>query len=245
VHPIIAITGPDRVGKATQAQLLSEDLKATLVSFPDYKTLTGQLIRACLTNSELLLCRELSDKTIPRVLEYTETRETWTKRSEHFQALNFIARVEKQDYIREALKSGPIVGDRYISDALVYGKVDGCNLEWVRALQKPLIPEDLTIVLMGPQFPREEIADVNETNLLFRQNIIRTYEELTLVEPNWYMIHTVIPSTHPTSILDWTEKQKQESILLTYEKIRECVLSVLEDRVHFSSISTDQEIIHS
>lgn len=196
---IVTLSGGDRVGKATQAKLLAERLGAKLMSFPDYETITGQLIRACLTGSRVQLERSLHSGK--KILEQKLTSaEWWEKSPYHFQCLNNMARLDAQEEIRATLDGGThIVMDRYDVDALVYGAQDGCRLSWIESLISCLIPSDVVIVLNGPSFSRSEIADCNESDSDFSAAIKRRYLSMAEIY-GWSVVHTVDAPDRETSI---------------------------------------------
>jgi len=172
---LITITGPDRVGKNTQAYLLSKAMHAKLFSFPDYSTMTGQLVRAMLTESTVTFNRKLWKEGM--VVENYDTTSTLTKDSSYeFQCLQLLSRIESQNKIRTALNNYPVVCDRYDVDAIIYGKIDGCDYDWLLNMHKCIQQSDLAIILLGSSFNRDEVADINETNSNYQSQIFSAYE---------------------------------------------------------------------
>jgi len=178
VGKLITITGADRVGKATQSKLLTKVLDARTFSFPNYNSLSGQLVRGALTTSSLRLQRRLEENG--HILEEVQVGAVYDKRENpyHFQCLQMLGRLEAQPVIEEALQHGHVVCDRYDVDALVYGELDGCKKWWLRSFLTCIKPSDLVIILNGPSFDREEYADINEKDLGFMKTIKSRYEEL-------------------------------------------------------------------
>jgi thymidylate kinase len=170
-NKIITLSGCDRVGKGTQAKLLAAAMNAKLFRFPDYNTITGQLIKACLTNGEVSL-RPVDGKG-----ELSAYREIWKKEAHKLQLLHVIDKLDHQEAIEEALKTQDCVMDRYDVDALVYGYVDGCGLDWTDNLLFPIRRSDLVIVLSGASYDRDEEPDVNERNSSYMERVDKAYTE--------------------------------------------------------------------
>lgn len=238
MNRIVTISGADRVGKATSAKLLSEALGATLLSCPAYSSISGQIIRGILTGSNLHLSRYLygepdqplfrSDGEVemaPSVLEFEKIDEILTKDPLGFQCIQAWNRREIQPAIVEALSRGHVVMDRYDIDALVYGTVDGiADLAWIENLNKCLIPSDLVIIIDGPTFSRDEVADSNETDTTFQARVKELYRELA-PKYGWHIVETAItPESWNLSEAD----AKKWSIERTHEKVMEVVRSYFQ-----------------
>jgi hypothetical protein len=109
--------------------------------------------------------------------------------------------------------------DRYLACARVYGRLDGCNSRWIDELLRPLIQEDLVIVLDGPTFDRpDDVPDKNEQDLEFSRAIDMTYRE-TAALYGWEIVQTV-PAPDPDT-----------SVRLTYLRVLELAQRVLGDRI--------------
>src|ERR1700742_1765878 len=112
---LVAFEGIDASGKATQSQLLAAKLGSTRISFPDYNTPSGRIIKAHLSGHSY---------TMPSMYD------DWV-----FQALMTVNRAEKFSLIQKLRASGkPIVFDRYWASAIVYGGLDGVAEDWLYTL---------------------------------------------------------------------------------------------------------------
>jgi dTMP kinase len=127
---IIALEGIDACGKHTQVRMLSEVAEAKGIqvlnlSFPNYLTETGQLIRDMLT----------SEVRGPLLL----------------QSMMTINRYEVSDKIDEAQLMGKlIILDRYWMSGWVYGQTDGIDHDWLETIHRPLVQPHQWIVLDMP-----------------------------------------------------------------------------------------------
>lgn len=130
---IITLEGIDKSGKTTQAQMLSsylqkeKDLLTAHFDFPDYQTDVGKLIYKYLNYSEM--------PSNPEVLHL----------------LYAANRYEIRDMINFHIKEGYVViMNRYYQSNIVYGYVNGLDIEWLSTLDKNMPRSDLTIILDVP-----------------------------------------------------------------------------------------------
>ena len=137
---LIAIEGLDQSGKATQAQLLRDQLRqggtrARLVSFPDYGTSIGEEIARALQGE-----REYG----PEVM----------------QLLYIANRYERKADLERWLDGGlVVVCDRYVASSVAYGEAQGLDVDWLTQTQRLLPASDLTILLdIAPQLAVERKA---------------------------------------------------------------------------------------
>ncbi len=137
---LIAIEGLDQSGKATQAQLLRDQLRqggtrARLVSFPDYGTSIGEEIARALQGE-----REYG----PEVM----------------QLLYIANRYERKADLKRWLDGGlAVVCDRYVASSVAYGEAQGLDVDWLIQTQRLLPASDLTILLdIAPQLAVERKA---------------------------------------------------------------------------------------
>ena len=125
---LIAIEGLDQSGKATQAQLLRDQLRqggtrARLVSFPDYATSIGEEIARALQGE-----RDYG----PEVM----------------QLLYIANRYERKADLERWLEGGlVVVCDRYVASSIAYGEAQGLDGDWLTYTQRLLPESDLTILL--------------------------------------------------------------------------------------------------
>ena len=125
---LIAIEGLDQSGKATQSQLLRDQLRqggtrARLVSFPDYGTSIGEEIARALQGE-----RDYG----PDVM----------------QLLYIANRHERKADLERWLNGGlVVVCDRYVASSVAYGEAQGLDVDWLTQTQRFLPAADLTILL--------------------------------------------------------------------------------------------------
>jgi len=137
---LIAIEGLDQSGKATQAQLLrdqlrQDDIRARLVSFPDYGTSIGEEIARALQGE-----RDYG----PEVM----------------QLLYIANRYERKADLERWLDGGlVVVCDRYVASSVAYGEAQGLDVDWLTQTQRFLPVSDLTILLdIAPELAVERKA---------------------------------------------------------------------------------------
>ena len=125
---LIAIEGLDQSGKATQSQLLRDQLRqggtrARMVSFPDYGTSIGEEIARALQGE-----RDYG----PDVM----------------QLLYIANRHERKADLERWLDGGlVVVCDRYVASSVAYGEAQGLDVDWLTQTQRFLPAPDLTILL--------------------------------------------------------------------------------------------------
>ena len=157
---LIAIEGLDQSGKATQAQLLRDQLRqdgtrARLVSFPDYGTSIGEEIARALQGE-----REYG----PEVM----------------QLLYIANRYERKADLERWLDGGlAVVCDRYVASSVAYGEAQGLDVDWLTQMQRLLPASDLTILLdIAPELAVERKAtgrDRYERDLLLLGRVRDSY----------------------------------------------------------------------
>jgi thymidylate kinase len=126
----IAFEGPDKLGKSTQAKLLSEVLGADLVKFPNENLYSGQVLRKIL-NKELPF------------------------EPASFQALQIMNRFETIPLLQPGKT---YIFDRYKLSGIVYGRCDDLPVKWVRDVCNLIQDPDVTIIFYGT--PYEEDTDI-------------------------------------------------------------------------------------
>ena len=140
VPMLIAIEGLDQSGKATQAQLLRDDLRqrgarARLASFPDYGTSIGEEIARALQGE-----RDYG----PEVM----------------QLLYIANRYERKADLERWLEGGlVVVCDRYVASSVAYGEAQGLDVDWLSQIQRFLPVPSVTILLdIAPELAVERKA---------------------------------------------------------------------------------------
>lgn len=139
---IVAIEGADKVGKQTQTTMLVNTLgrygdKVKLVEVPFRDGATHKLIYWMLANGMA--------KRFPHLFQFV-----------HF-VNKFIFQFTYLVWLR--LTHDVIVLDRWALSSIVYGDATGVNKLFNRFLYWFLISPDVTIILHGPSFKRDEKAD--------------------------------------------------------------------------------------
>ena len=169
---IIVIEGFDQAGKMTQSKLLAKFLKgkkmkSKIFSFPDYRTPIGKEIRRYLGGRRIFP---------PQVIHCLLAANRW----------------EKVGEINEALdKDNVVIMNRYYQSNLVYGTVNGLEMEWLKNLDRGLPKEDLVILLdvkPSESFSRKkEHRDKFESNPEFAQKITEAYRNLA-GDLGWHVV---------------------------------------------------------
>ena len=170
---IIVVEGFDQAGKMTQSKLLAKflktkNIKSKIFSFPDYRTPIGKEIKRYLGGN----------RSFPvQVIHCLLAANRW----------------EKAEEIRDALKQNNVViMNRYYQSNLVYGTVNGLDMQWLQNLDKGLPKEDLVILLdVNPNdsFSRkQERRDKFEENIEFAKKITATYRKLAK-EFGWNIVN--------------------------------------------------------
>lgn len=217
-NKIITISGADLAGKQTQCKLLADAMDIWSISFPQYNTIIGQLIKSALTESRIDLSRIIDSKR-----ELQRTLDTYNKNNMNpyiFQCLQLANRLEFQKAIKEKLKDSHVICDRYDIDSLIYGFVDGCNKHWLEESIKCLIPSDIVLILNNPIFSRNETKDINESNTKFLNDIKKRYIEEAPIY-GWHIIDTIIDDNEPIKGIHQTHIKLCEIIS---EKLSEEIL---------------------
>lgn len=181
---LIAIEGIDASGKATQTKLLASKLGGAVMSFPDYDSITGGLIKAYLGEEWETVTTKVSQLD-PNKLD-----------GMLFQCLQALNRYEVADEIRARAATAPLVFDRYTASGFVYGSEDKVPMDWMRAVHSSLPQPDLWILVDVPveaSFARRpERRDRNETNrpLLERVRVgyLRLFEEMQSKRLPWHVV---------------------------------------------------------
>lgn len=169
----IAIEGIDQSGKKTQSNLIVSRLKrmgvnAVKISFPDYETPVGQLIKKILSE----------DVRVPiEVKHILLSANRWELKPK-------IEQLIKQKFI--------IIFDRYYQSNLAYGVANNLPLSWLENLDSGLPPSDLTILIDIPpevSFRRKESnRDVHEKDMDYLSRVRTCFIELAK-KYNWAIVN--------------------------------------------------------
>lgn len=173
---IIVLEGLDKSGKTTQAKMLFDYLlnkkpgKVVLISFPDYSTQIGKLVRDFLDGKT-----KFSSETLHMLL-----------------AAN---RREKGELIQYYLENGyTILMNRYYHSNLAYGIANGISKEWLLNLEDGMPKEDMTLLLdVEPEITQSRVvknnfdADIFEKDKEFLKRVRSNYLNLAK-EYGWSVI---------------------------------------------------------
>jgi len=170
---IIVIEGFDQAGKKTQSKLLGDFLKSIhkksiTFSFPDYATPVGKEIKNFLDGKR---------KFPPQAIHCLLAANRW----------------EKSKDIQDALsKNYVVIMNRYYQSNLVYGTVNGLDLNWLENLDKGLPKEDMVILLdvkvSDSFFRKKQGRDKFEKDKTFALKIAGTYRKLAK-KYGWYVVN--------------------------------------------------------
>ena len=182
----ITLYGINNIGKSTQALRLVERLKAegfdaVYVKFPVYDVEpTGVYLNQFLRSGE---AQNISEEEL----------QMWF-------AMN---RFQFEPTLREWLKDGKVVvAEDYTGTGIAWGMVKGASMEWLESLNRPLIKEDLAILLDGERFVHAtEEGHLHETNEEFMKLARQVHLELG-ERYGWVKI-PVQPTKDETEALVW------------------------------------------
>lgn len=195
LHKIVTVSGPDRVGKETQSNLLQRVLHPSVrMAFPNYDHWSGKIIRA------LLYGDAFSVTTIDGTFEYSEQRQPLS-----FQYLQEINRLEQQNLIRKTLETHNIIMDRYDVDSIVYGLADGCDLKILLEFDSQRLSSDAVIILTGTSLFRNEKEDQYETDTSLQTRARNNFQALAYMNPSRYAC---------VNVDDFAAKSSQEEDIL-------------------------------
>ena len=182
----ITLYGINNIGKSTQALRLVERLKAegfdaVYVKFPVYDVEpTGVYLNQFLRSGG---AQEISEEEL----------QMWF-------AMN---RFQFEPTLREWLKDGKVVvAEDYTGTGIAWGMVKGASKEWLESLNRPLIKEDLAVLLDGERFVHAtEEGHIHETNEEFMK--LARQIHLDLGEAYGWVKIPVQPTKDETAALVW------------------------------------------
>jgi dTMP kinase len=169
---LIAVEGIDQSGKKTQTELLVKKLKgkgiSTIkISFPDYETPVGQLIKKILSN-EIQVSFEVKH------MLYSANK--WELKPK-------IEELIEQKYT--------IVFDRYYQSNWAYGLANNLAIDWLESLDRDLPHTNLTIVLdLPPNVSlkrKEQNRDIHEKDLEYLLRVRKCFIKLAN-ENKWVIV---------------------------------------------------------
>ncbi|XP_048519714.1 thymidylate kinase [Dendroctonus ponderosae] len=171
---LIVIEGVDRSGKSTQCKklvesLISQNIKAQLMNFPDRSNLTGKLINEYLINSD---CK-LNDRAIH--LLFSANR--WEN-------------VEKMNTL---LYGGTtLVVDRYSYSGIAFSAAKGgMDMNWLKQAENGLPKPDLVFLLTlnhEEAAKRVGFGEERYENEAMQKKVSNIFSQLAKEEDNWRVI---------------------------------------------------------
>lgn len=158
----ITLYGINNIGKSTQAKLLVEHLnkvgqKAIYLKYPIYDLApTGPKLNEILRGGK----QKISE--------------------EELQSLFVQNRVEFEPQLVEYLEAGThVVAEDYVGTGIAWGAAKGADLEWLEAINAPLLKEDLTLYMYGERFSNAQEKDhIHESNDELMKKCADVYEFL-------------------------------------------------------------------
>jgi len=169
---LIAVEGIDQSGKKTQTELLVKKLKekgvsAIKMSFPDYGTPVGHLIKKILSN-------EIQVPLEVKHMLYSANK--WELKPK-------IEELIEQKYT--------IVFDRYYQSNWAYGLANNLPIDWLEGLDQDLPHTNLTIVLdLPPEVSlkrKEQNRDIHEQDLEYLLRVRKCFIKLAS-ENKWVIV---------------------------------------------------------
>lgn len=170
----VVIEGIDNSGKSTLCKNLfhklnetSPESKALFIRYPDRSTSTGQLL----------------DKYLKKQIHLN-------KETSH---LLFSAnRWEKNEEIKELIKSRIVISDRYYFSGMAYSMAIGADSEWVKGPDKGLLEPDILLFLdTRPMEATKRMGFGNEIydNLEMQEKIYRNLKGICTSSGNCFIIN--------------------------------------------------------
>jgi dTMP kinase len=177
---IIVVEGPDRCGKATQAQLLKEHLEgrgktATVVEVPIKDGFIYHIIYWMLRNGLA--------KKFPKLFQWLQCYNRLI-----FQWLNLPRLSRRYDYI---------IFDRWSLSSVIYGLAEGIDRRYCEKLYRRLRRPDFTLLLLGESYAHEA-EDVYEADHFLQGRVRLLYAE-------WHKSHPT-----ESFVFEDTGRSKQE-----------------------------------
>lgn len=151
---LITIEGPDKVGKATQSQLLATALNCPLVEIPFRDSALHTKIYSMLRSGTALRYREA------------------------FQAFHVANRLVWQEHELPKYNSDVLVLDRWNASTWVYGRASGLDESCLAAILDTMIDADLEVVLDGEPMAAAEDSYEADVELCARvRELYRTWAQ--------------------------------------------------------------------
>ena len=185
---LIVFEGADGIGKTTQARLLFDYLrkhnkKAVFISFPNYKSAWGKMVRRYLDGEFGGL-----DEVSPHLASMLYAGDRL---------------VAKDDFKKWISEEKIVVCDRYMASNIAHQvvKLQTSNsklqfIKWLEDLEygENKIPKpDFTILLTIPEvvaqrFMSRRVRDIHERNVSYQQKVAKAFEDLANANKNWVVV---------------------------------------------------------
>lgn len=168
----IVVEGIDQSGKETQSELLrkrfeKEGYKSVVISFPNYKTRIGKIIRSFL-NGKIQCVAEVRHMLLS--------------------ANRWETKAEIEEYLK---RNFALVCNRYYHSNIPYGMANGLKRSWLESLDRGLPEPDVVVLIdITPKtsLTRKQIGrDVHERDLNYLEKVRKQYLELAK-EGDWIVV---------------------------------------------------------
>ncbi len=187
----ITIYGINNIGKSTHAQILTERLikegyDAEFLKYPNYSV-------------------ELSGQFLDHVLRGGNGQEIGEDELQLWFVLN---RYQFQPEIEKKLADGKIlVVEDYTGTGIAWGVAKGLSLDWMEAVNKHLLKEDLALYLSGKRnLVAKEAGHIHEQNDELSERCRQVHEELA-EKYGWCRIE-MQEEINDTAVKLWEEVEK-------------------------------------
>lgn len=171
---IIALEGPDRVGKNTQATMLARRLRSLgnvvcLHEVPAKDNVTHPVIYWMLRNGLA--------KRLPRVFQWVQVQ------NRKILQKKLLEKCKSYDYI---------ILDRWFLSTFIYGTASGIDTSWHEIAHGAMLP-DTTIILNG-KIGGLEARDVYEQDQVLQARVVRLYRDWAISNPkDSILINATLP----------------------------------------------------
>ncbi len=168
----IVVEGIDQSGKETQSEILRkrferEGYKSIVMSFPNYKTKIGKIIKSFL-NRKIKCTAEVRHMLLS--------------------ANRWETKAEIEDYLE---RNFTLICNRYYHSNIPYGMANGLKRSWLESLDRGLPEPDIVVLIdITPKtsLARKQVGrDIHERDLSYLEKVRKQYLELAK-EGNWIVI---------------------------------------------------------
>lgn len=213
---LIVLCGIDSAGKATQTKLLVEALCARgltvcEMSFPNYKTETGALIKKMLKQEcGLWVKGDFTNKKLVQVRHEEALVLQALMTANRYEAIRTLRWQVEPTSTAGSPPSGVLVLDRYWASGYAYGTADGLDPDWLLAIHSALPQPDLTVFLditVEESFLRRPVReDTYEASHERLEKARQGYWKLVKMDPDHWFV------TEPDGTVDSIHAQIMERV---------------------------------